>query len=76
VIGDADAAERFLLTQPGVSHLDVEDHRLCFDYSGDDEAMSDLVARAVSAGLRVVEFARAEADLEDIFLRTTKGNLQ
>lgn len=76
VIGDAAAAERFLLTQPGVSQLAVEGSRLCFDYTGDDEAMCDLVTRAVSAGLRVVEFARAEADLEDIFLRTTKGNLQ
>lgn len=76
VLGGGEAAERFLLTQPGVSEVVVEGHRLRFDYTGDDEAMSDLVARAVAADVRVVEIARAEADLEDIFLRTTKGNLQ
>ncbi len=35
-----------------------------------------LLARAIAHGLPVVEFARTEADLEDIFFRTTKGKLQ
>ena len=35
-----------------------------------------LLAAVVQQGLPIVEFARAEADLEDIFLKTTKGRLQ
>ncbi|MCA8975015.1 MAG: ABC transporter ATP-binding protein [Planctomycetes bacterium] len=76
VLDDGERAERFLLTEPGVTEVIVEGHRLRFDYAGDDAAMSELVARAIGQGIKVVEIARAEADLEDIFLRTTKGNLQ
>jgi len=76
VLGDVEAAERFLLTQPGVSEIAVEGNRLRFDYVGDDAAMSGLIARAVGAGIEVVEIARSEADLEDIFLRTTRGHVQ
>jgi ABC-2 type transport system ATP-binding protein len=71
-----EAAERFLLTQPGIGDVAVDGSRLRFSFTGDDQAMGELLARAVTAGLAVVEFSRAEADLEDIFLRTTKGNLQ
>lgn len=76
VLGDAGAAQRFLLTQPGVGDVAVDEQRLRFPFDGDDEAMSDLLGRAVAAGLRVVEFTRTDADLEAIFLQTTKGNLQ
>ncbi len=76
VLGDAEAAERFLLTQPGVSAVTVDGSSLRFACTGDDAAMGELLARAVGAGLRVVEFARSEADLEAIFMKTTKGNLQ
>ncbi|MCR9248250.1 MAG: ABC transporter ATP-binding protein [bacterium] len=76
VLGEPEAAERFLLTQPNVSDIAIDGSRLQFDFAGDDEAMSELVKRAFHADLRIVEFARTEADLEDIFLRTTKGNLQ
>jgi ABC-2 type transport system ATP-binding protein len=71
-----EAAERFLLTQPGIGDVAVDGSRLRFSFTGNDQAMGELLARAVTAGLAVVEFSRAEADLEDIFLRTTKGNLQ
>ncbi|MCA8949369.1 MAG: ABC transporter ATP-binding protein [Planctomycetes bacterium] len=73
---DPDAAERFLLTQPGVSDVTIDGSRLRFAFAGDDEAISDLLQRAFAGGLRIVEFARTTADLEDIFLRTTRGNLQ
>lgn len=76
VLRDPEAAERFLLTQPGIGDVAVDGSRLRFSFTGDDQAMGELLARAVTAGLAVVEFSRAEADLEDIFLRTTKGNLQ
>ena len=76
VLGDTEAARRFLATQPGVGDVAVDGERLRFAYRGGDEEIADLLARAVTAGLRVTEFGRIEADLEDIFLQTTKGNLQ
>ncbi len=76
VLAEAEPAHRFLLTQPGVGEVAIDGNRLRFTYSGDDAAMGELLGRAIGAGLRVVEFARTEADLEDIFLKTTKGQLQ
>lgn len=76
VIGDAEVFERFLLVQPDVSEVVVDDSRVRFAFRGDDEAMSDLLSRAIAQGLPIIEFARAQANLEDIFLSTTKGRLQ
>jgi ABC-2 type transport system ATP-binding protein len=76
VLGDPDAAQRFLLTQPAVGAVAADGSALRFQFGGDDAELGELLARAIGAGVRPVEFARDEADLEDIFLRTTKGNLQ
>ena len=76
VLRDAEAAHRFLLVQPGVTEVTVDGSRLRFAFAGDDTAMGELLARAIAGGIAVVEFSRTEADLEDIFLRTTKGKLQ
>jgi ABC-2 type transport system ATP-binding protein len=76
VLGDAEGAQRFLLTQPHTSDVAQDGLRLRFSFAGDDAAMAELLQRAVASGVRVVELARAEVDLEDIFLSTTKGNLQ
>jgi len=76
VLGDQSAAERFLLTQPGIGDVVQDGVRLRFGYAGDEQELAGLLQRAVQAGLRVVEFVRSEANLEDIFLKTTRGNLQ
>ena len=75
-IGDAAPLQRFLLTQPHVGEVAIDGARLRFAFGGDDEALAGLLAAVVQQGLPIVEFARAEADLEDIFLKTTKGRLQ
>jgi hypothetical protein len=50
--------------------------RLSFDFTGDEEALSALVARAAAASLALVEVRLLESGLEEIFLRTTRGELQ
>jgi ABC-2 type transport system ATP-binding protein len=76
VASDADAAERFLLTQPFVHEPRRDASSLTFEFEGDEERMADLLAAAVAAGIRVTEFRPVEATLEEIFLRTTQGRLQ
>ncbi|MBL8737702.1 MAG: ABC transporter ATP-binding protein [Planctomycetes bacterium] len=76
VLGDQAQAERFLLTQPGIGDVVQDGVRLRFGYAGDEKELAGLLQRAVQAGLPVVEFVRSEANLEDIFLKTTRGNLQ
>ena len=75
-LGEGDGLERFLLTQPFVHGPRGDDGQVAFDFEGDDAALADLLARAVGAGLRVVECRTEETDLEDIFLRSTEGRLQ
>jgi ABC-2 type transport system ATP-binding protein len=69
-------AERFLLTQPHVREVLIQDGRIGFEFDADDEALADLLARLVGEGVRVSEFRHVEASLEEIFLRTTDGRLQ
>src|SRR3990172_6156454 len=51
---------------PGRVHLE-------FHYSGDDPGLSDVLAALQRAGFRVLQFREAGHDLEDVFMRVTKG---
>lgn len=42
-------------------------------FSGDDEALARLLSHMVSAGFPVVAFREESGDLEDVFMRLTKG---
>ena len=76
VLGEAETAERFFATQPLCEDVVVVESSIEFRFDGDDAAAADLLARAVGAGLRIVEFAGRGADLEDIFMHATRGRLQ
>jgi hypothetical protein len=76
VLREAEAAERFLLTQPQVQAVQRHELRLSFDFTGDEEQLAALVARAAAASLALVEVRLLESGLEEIFLRTTRGELQ
>jgi ABC-2 type transport system ATP-binding protein len=47
--------------------------RLAFEFNGEDAALSRLLADLVEAGLPVVHFSADQRDLEEVFLRATKG---
>ena len=73
---DGKAAERFLLTQPGVQAVVGSEEGITFDFEGDDEALADLLRRIVEAGVAVYDFRRVEVNLEELFLRATEGKVQ
>ncbi len=75
-LDDVTAVERFLLVQPGIRDVKSIETRAEFTLDGGDEAAAALLRRAVEQGLRVVEFFPEDVDLEDIFMRATKGMLQ
>jgi ABC-2 type transport system ATP-binding protein len=76
VLADSEAAERFFLTQPMVREPVREDSTITFDFTGTEAELSQLLSRAVGAGLNVVEFRTLQASLEEIYLRATQGKLQ
>ncbi len=75
-LGDDESVRRFFLTQPHVDAVDGTGGQVHFDFSGDEAALAALLARAVGAGIAILEFRQQETDLEEIFMRTTRGGLQ
>ena len=70
----ASEAAKHLANLPGV--LDVQataDDELKIDFNGDLHGQAELVDALVRNGLKVTAFRELQADLEDVFLKLTKG---
>jgi ABC-2 type transport system ATP-binding protein len=76
VVGPSDGLERFLLEQPGVTHLHEAGRRVQFDFDGGDAEQVQLLGRLVAAGFPVLEISTHSAGLEDFFIEITKGRVQ
>ena len=75
ILGDRDAAEAartWFAVQPDVAIADLlEDGTVEIGFHGDDEGSARLLAEAIRADLRILSFARAASDLEELFLQVT-----
>jgi ABC-2 type transport system ATP-binding protein len=77
LLGRFEEACKHLLQSPGVETASlVADNILEVRVDGADEACCDLLANLVKAGYRVLEFRQRRADLEEIFMTITKGEVQ
>jgi ABC-2 type transport system ATP-binding protein len=54
-------------------HNETDRQRLTFEFAGDDEALSHLLAYLVQNKAGVVHFSENTRNLEDVFMRTTQG---
>ena len=79
VLGDLQQAQEFLLRHEAVESIitseeaDIPSDAVRFDFTGDDEALSSLLASLIANNFRVVAFQEETGDLEDVFLQVTKG---
>lgn len=80
VLGDADPLRQLLLDQPSVTEVSPAigttadgQSRVVVSFAGDDGALSDTLKALVDEGIRVVHFGEERGDLEDVFLRLTRG---
>ena len=71
-----DAAAALLADLPGVRAVRSVSESLQVEFTGTPEAQADLNTRLVSSGLRVLSFTEQAMDLEDIFMKVTKGLVQ
>ena len=76
LIGDDDRAIPLLESAEGVLAARIVNGHLQVDFSGDLEAQADLNMMLIQSGLRVLSFTEQETDLEDIFMKVTKGLVQ
>ena len=47
--------------------------RLEFDFTGNDQALSRLLSGLVQAGIPLIQFSSDNRDMEEVFMRATKG---
>lgn len=84
VLGDVAELEAFLQQSPAIEAILKEDADgaplppdvVRFDFVGDDDALSGLLAAMVQADIRLVSFNEDVGDLEDVFLQATRGLVQ
>ena len=70
---DLDKAFAFLKTLPTVRNTRVVDGELKIDYTGEPDATHEVLTALVNHGLRVRSFTEEQTDLEDIFMKVTRG---
>ena len=79
LLGESEKALEALLAIEGVQNArEVESKTrervtLEVEFVGDDAAVSRLLARLTAKGLPVVHFGQDTRDLEEVFMRATKG---
>ena len=76
LLSRAEEAQLMLQSMPGVAEVRaLENGRasLEVDFSGDDEAIHQLLAKLLAQGFPVIHFSEESKNLEEVFMRTTKG---
>jgi ABC-2 type transport system ATP-binding protein len=69
-------AQMMLQSMPGVAEVRLlENGRVSLevDFLGDDEAIHQLLAKLLEQGFPVIHFIEETKNLEEVFMRTTKG---
>ena len=67
---------RDLLEMPHVESAHPAGGVVLLEFSGSDEACSEILSGLVQRGHKIVEFKHHKADLEDIFMNVTRGEVQ
>jgi ABC-2 type transport system ATP-binding protein len=75
VLSEPSQAKAILCDQPGVGEIYDENGFLEVDFHGDDEAAANLLESLLHQGIRVSSFAEITSDLEEVFLKLTKGEV-
>lgn len=80
VLTDPEQAQQVLRGQPGVGQLrsgngNGDTSLLEADFAGGEAAAADLLEALLKNGVRVSSFSEEATDLEDVFLRLTKGEV-
>jgi ABC-2 type transport system ATP-binding protein len=79
ILGMQLLALQILERNVGVQNLHADPEKgngrvvLWFDFTGDDLALTSLLAGLVNQGIPVIEFRSDNRDMEEVFMRATKG---
>jgi len=73
VKGDPLVALEVLAERPDVTRTTCDGRVIHVEYGGQADDLNELLEYLVGRGIRVLGFTRTQADLEDIFLKVTRG---
>jgi ABC-2 type transport system ATP-binding protein len=73
VKGDPTLAMEVLAERPEVKHTTCDGRVIKAEYEGGAEDVDELLEYLIHRGVRLLGFTRSEANLEDIFLKITRG---
>jgi ABC-2 type transport system ATP-binding protein len=65
-----------LLQMPHVETVRLVGNEVAVEINGSDELCGEILNKLIQQGHRIVEFKQQRADLEDIFMKVTKGDVQ
>jgi len=75
IISDIDRAIEIMTDHPGVGQIHKNKTHLEVPFIGDDNNTADFLSDLISKGVRILSFSESTNDLEEIFLRLTKGEV-
>jgi ABC-2 type transport system ATP-binding protein len=75
-VGRLDELYKELLQMPHVENARIAGAEIEAELDGAEDAAAGLLAAVVQKGFQVAEFTHQRDDLEDIFMRVTKGEVQ
>ncbi|MBV9867489.1 MAG: ABC transporter ATP-binding protein [Abitibacteriaceae bacterium] len=61
---------------PEIKEARAEGNHVTIDFTGTHEQLPQLLSHLVTNGIPVASFSQREADLEDVFMKVTKGIVQ
>jgi ABC-2 type transport system ATP-binding protein len=70
---DQEQAIALLQVMPGIRSVRPTDRELKVEYTGDPDKTFEVLAALVAQGVRVRSFTEEHTDLEDIFMKVTRG---
>jgi ABC-2 type transport system ATP-binding protein len=66
-------ATQVLAQLPGVGGIEVENHEIKVEFNGTRDGLPGLLKALIEAGIPIRAFGEEEIDLEDVFIRLTRG---
>ncbi|MDJ0835733.1 MAG: ABC transporter ATP-binding protein [Acidobacteriota bacterium] len=75
-LGDPDQLYRALLEVPYASEHQLLEGEVFCAVPADDKTCSDLLSHLIGQGIAIVEYGQEQADLEDLFMKVTRGKVQ
>lgn len=75
VLSDLNFAIEVISNYPGVGEIQKNKDHIEIPFTGNDDETSDFLSTLIEKGVRVVSFSENTSDLEQIFLRLTKGEI-